>query len=155
MVRAAADFIAGNRRGEPRRARAAAPRPGVLTVLRLDHGRGLRFPRLLHFYWAARGVGANSAAIPQVDGKPAFKPTKAATAAVGLVLLATSAIVLLQVQPLIAGAAAVLVLRAIGDFRLVGFFKRVRGSRFARLDTLLYSPLCLALGAALALQAAG
>jgi len=31
----------------------------------------------------------------------------------------------------------------------------VRGSRFARMDTLLYSPLCLALGAALALLAAG
>jgi hypothetical protein len=113
------------------------------------------FLALLHFYWAGRGVGANSAAIPQVDGKPAFKPSRAATAAVGLLLLATSAIVLLQVQMLIAGAAAVLVMRAIGDFRLVGFFKRERGSRFARLDTLLYSPLCLALGAALALQAAG
>lgn len=66
----------------------------------------------------------------------------------------TAAIVLLQVRPLIAGAAAVLVLRAVGDFRLVGFFKRIRGSRFARLDTLLYSPLCFALGAALALMAA-
>jgi fatty acid desaturase len=126
-----------------------------LTVLAPITAAVFAFLALLHFYWAARGVDANSAAIPQVDGKPAFKPTKAATAAVGLVLLATSAIVLLQVQPLIAGAAAVLVLRAIGDFRLVGFFKRVRGSRFARLDTLLYSPLCLVLGAALALQAAG
>jgi len=43
--------------------------------------------------------------------------------------------------------ALVLLLRAIGDFRLVGFFKRIRGSRFARLDTVLYSPLCLALSA--------
>jgi len=110
---------------------------------------------LLHFYWAARGVSGNSAAIPEIDGRPVFKPTKAATAAVGLTLLGTGAIVLLQAKPLLAGAAAVLILRAIGDFRLVGFFKRVRGSRFARLDTLLYSPLCLALGAALALQAAG
>jgi Protein of unknown function (DUF3995) len=112
------------------------------------------FLGLLHFYWALKGVSGNSAAIPQVNGAPAFRPTKAATAAVGLALLATAAIVLLQVQLLIAGAAAVLMLRAIGDFRLVGFFKRVRGSRFARLDTLLYSPLCLALGAALAVLAA-
>jgi len=114
------------------------------------------FLGLLHFYWAlgrAGGTG-NSAAIPEIDGVPAFKPSKAATAAVGLLLLATAAIVLLQVRLLISGAAAVLVLRAIGDFRLVGFFKRVRDSRFARLDTLLYSPLCLALGAALAIQAA-
>jgi Protein of unknown function (DUF3995) len=109
---------------------------------------------LLHFYWALRGVSGNSAAIPQVNGVPAFKPSKAATAAVGLALLGTAAIVLMHVELLIAGAAAVLVLRAIGDFRLVGFFKRVRDSRFARMDTLLYSPLCLALGAALAALAA-
>lgn len=110
---------------------------------------------LLHFYWALRGGSGNGAAIPEIDGVPAFTPTKAATVAVGLVLLFTAAIVLLRVELLMAGAAGVLVLRAIGDFRLVGFFKRVRGSRFARLDTLLYSPLCLALGTALALLAAG
>lgn len=111
---------------------------------------------LLHFYWALRGVGAGagSAAIPEVEGAPAFRPSKAATAAVGLVLLFTAAIVLLRIEPLLYGAAAVLALRAVGDFRLVGFFKRVRGSRFSRLDTLLYSPLCLALGLALAWLAA-
>jgi len=109
----------------------------------------------LHFYWAAFGTGEGSAAIPEVDGVPAFKPSKAGTAAVGLVLLAAAAIVLLRVELLLAGAAAVLVLRAIGDFRLVGFFKRVKGSKFSRMDTLLYSPLCLALGAALAVLAAG
>jgi hypothetical protein len=49
--------------------------------------------------------------------------------------------------------AALFLLRGIGDFRLVGFFKRVRGTRFARRDTRLYSPLCLAL--ALAVVAAG
>jgi hypothetical protein len=37
-------------------------------------------------------------------------------------------------------------LRSVGDFRLVGFFKRVRGTRFARYDSLLFSPLSLALG---------
>lgn len=112
------------------------------------------FLALLHFYWAARGVSGNSAAIPEVNGVPAFKPSRAGTAAVGLVLLTTATIVLLDVQLLIAGAAAVLVLRAIGDFRLVGFFKRPNPSRFARMDTRYYSPLCLALGAALAALAA-
>jgi Protein of unknown function (DUF3995) len=41
---------------------------------------------------------------------------------------------------------AVFVLRALGDFRLMGFFKSVRGTRFAVRDTWLYSPLCLLLG---------
>ena len=39
----------------------------------------------------------------------------------------------------------ILLPRAVGEFRLVGFFKRVRGSGCARLDTFVYSPLCLAL----------
>ena len=46
--------------------------------------------------------------------------------------------------------AAGLLARAVGEFKYVGFFKRVRGSRFARLDTLLYSPLCLLLSAGVA-----
>jgi len=43
----------------------------------------------------------------------------------------------------------VLLARAVGDFKYVGFFKTVRASRFAVLDTWFYSPLCalLALGA--------
>ena len=44
--------------------------------------------------------------------------------------------------------ALALIGRAIGDFRLVGFFKRVRGSNFARMDTAVYAPLCLLLGVA-------
>ena len=43
--------------------------------------------------------------------------------------------------------------RAIGEFRYVGFFKRVVGSRFATLDTFVYSPLCLALAIGVALVA--
>jgi hypothetical protein len=44
---------------------------------------------------------------------------------------------------------AVFVGRAVGDFRTVGFFKRVRGTLFARRDSLLYSPLCVALATGL------
>ncbi len=115
------------------------------------------FLALLHFYWALGGAGGtgSSAAIPEINGVPVFKPSKAGTAAVGLVLLGTAAIVLMHVELLIAGAAIALILRAIGDFRLVGFFKRPNNSRFARMDTRYYSPFCLALGAALAAIAAG
>ena len=41
--------------------------------------------------------------------------------------------------------AGLFLLRTIGDFRYVGFFKRVREGRFAHLDTRFYSPLCLLL----------
>jgi hypothetical protein len=50
---------------------------------------------------------------------------------------------------------AVFGLRAIGDFRYLGFFKRVTGTRFARADTLVYSPLCAGLAAMTAVVAVG
>jgi hypothetical protein len=37
-------------------------------------------------------------------------------------------------------------LRALGDLRLVGFTKRVRGTKFAQWDDAVFSPLCLLLG---------
>ena len=37
-------------------------------------------------------------------------------------------------------------LRTIGDFRYVGFFKSVTDTNFARWDTILFSPLCLFIG---------
>jgi hypothetical protein len=39
--------------------------------------------------------------------------------------------------------AVILLVHAIGDFRVVGFFRRICDTRFARLDTTVYSPLCL------------
>jgi hypothetical protein len=49
--------------------------------------------------------------------------------------------------------AAGLFARAVGDFRFLGFFKRVRGTRFATLDYFLYSPICLLLAAGVTLIA--
>jgi hypothetical protein len=49
--------------------------------------------------------------------------------------------------------AAVFALRAIGDFRYVGFFKRVRNTGFARLDTRAYSPLCAGLAVLIGITA--
>lgn len=112
---------------------------------------------LLHFYWLLGGRVGLLAAIPEIDGKPAFQPSVIATlvVAIGLalcaLLLAATAGVLTLPLPssvlswLTRALALILLLRSIGDFRLVGFFKRIRNSRFARLDTAVYSPLCLAL----------
>jgi uncharacterized protein DUF3995 len=106
-----------------------------------------------------------TAAVPHVGGRPAFVPSKIGTLAVALVLGGCAVLVLWRIGLLDAIApgplsragtgilAVLLVLRAIGEFRLVGFFKRTRDSTFARLDTWLYSPLCAALGAACALIA--
>lgn len=46
-----------------------------------------------------------------------------------------------------------LLARAVGEFKYLGFFKRVRGTKFATLDTLVYSPLCLLLAVGVAVVA--
>lgn len=117
---------------------------------------------LLHAYWAFGGSTGNAAAIPHVDGAPAFRPTKLATLVVAGALIAAALMlaVLGRLLPTPVPAsllawpsgclALVLFARGIGDFRLVGLFKRPGDSVFARLDTLVYSPLCFLLAAAIA-----
>ena len=124
----------------------------VFTGLGLWHVR-------MAFSLSTASPGETSA-VPSVDGKPLFVPSTRATLAVAVVLTLFAALVLATAGILTTGIpgpvlvwlsyslAAVLLARAVGEFRYVGFFKRVRGSRFAKMDTLVYSPLCvlLALG---------
>ncbi len=112
---------------------------------------------LIHIYWLFGRRAGQRAAIPEIDGKPVFQPSTLSTlvVAMGLALCAvviagTAGMLALPLsQTILAwltrGLAVVLLLRAIGDFRLVGFFKRIHHTCFARLDTAVYSPLCLAL----------
>lgn len=39
----------------------------------------------------------------------------------------------------------IFIIRAIGDFKYVGFFKSIKSTDFGKLDTKLFSPLCLLL----------
>ncbi len=122
----------------------------------------LLFLAVVHLYWAAGGGAGATGAVPEVDGEPAFVPRTIDTLAVALALTLGALVVLGRASLWQPGWAAPLVFRggvwlltvvflfrSIGDFRLVGFFKRVRGTRFARRDTLIYSPICFVLGVAL------
>lgn len=111
----------------------------------------------LHVAWAF-GVGRGRlAAIPQIDGRPAFNPGRGVTLLVagalgvlGLLFLSLGGFVTLPGAPTLAlAAAAVFALRTVGDFRTVGLFKRPARNAFARNDALLYTPLCFSLAAAL------
>ena len=113
-----------------------------------------------------RAGSRESGAVPSVGGKPLFVPSRHATLAVAVVLAlfaglvaATAGLVSLALPPVLLSwmsyaLALGLLARAIGEFKYVGFFKRVRGSRFATLDTFVYSPLCLLLAAGVATVAA-
>ncbi|RQR65828.1 DUF3995 domain-containing protein [Burkholderia sp. Bp9126] len=116
---------------------------------------------LVHLYWACGGRLGKRAAIPERDGEPVLRPSRAGTFAVAVALAVSACVVAARAGwlpaphsgALAAGTivlALIFAVRAVGDFRYVGFFKRIRGSRFARLDTLCYSPLCAALSLSIA-----
>ena len=127
----------------------------VIDVLGMGAATVLAGLSALHLHWAFGGRRGGSAVVPTVDGRPLLSPSRAATLIVAA-LLAVGALLL------VGGVAGwsppvgyrvgcgvvgfVLLARALGDRRYVGFLKRERGTEFARRDTVLYSPLCLALG---------
>lgn len=121
---------------------------------------------LWHFYMALVPPSGKGGAVPSENGKPLFMPSAGATVAVGVVLALFAALVAANAGIFSIGVprfalswlsyalALGLLARAIGEFRHVGFFKRNRGSRFATLDTFVYSPLCVLLSAGVATVAA-
>ncbi|MBG9456230.1 membrane protein [Lysinibacillus sphaericus] len=120
----------------------------------------LWFISLLHINWAFGGRWGSAAAIPVKEGeqKPAFTPKKWGTLFVAILILLAGVIIVVQggyLQGFQANGLSklgsivctfVFIIRAIGDFKYVGFFKKIKHSQFARYDTWLYSPLCLFFG---------
>ena len=108
-----------------------------------------------HFYRAAGGTWGKAVAVPQRGERPVFRPSFAATLAVAILLAAAALLVVAELKtwekPGInqltrwanLAMAAIFGLRAVGDTKWVGFFKRVRGTSFANLDVWVYSPLCV------------
>lgn len=120
---------------------------------------------MLHLYWVFGGRALKLGAVPQVAGRPAFVPSPGMTLGVALALSTCALLVAGTVGWLpipipqrffcwlVFALALVFLARAIGDFRLVGFFKKTQYSVFARLDTRVFSPLCLAIALGLLLVA--
>jgi hypothetical protein len=114
---------------------------------------------VLHVSWAFGARWGADVAIPTVGGRPAFQPGRAGTLAVALLLVVAAGTIAARSWAVAGGESvaplarvgvwtlcAVFGLRAVGNFGTFGFFKTVRDTTFARYDTLLFSPLCLALG---------
>ena len=110
----------------------------------------------IHFNWVFGGKWGFDKVIPSdIHGNKIFAPKTVESLAVGIVLLLMGVFYLtyskkstfkilnkfnniaLWIIPII------FLLRAIGDFKYVGFFKQIKGTEFANLDTMVFSPLCL------------
>ncbi|MFF2092725.1 DUF3995 domain-containing protein [Paenibacillus sp. NPDC058174] len=113
----------------------------------------------IHLYWVAGGRRGLLAAIPSDGSNIKFQPTKIATSVVagalalaGLFVIELGEVMERLIFPewlfryggwMLSG---VFLLRTVGDFRWIGFFKKQKETSFAKWDTLLYSPLCLFIG---------
>jgi len=113
----------------------------------------------IHFYWIFGGKWGLENALPtNENGKDVLKPNKFATLIVGTGLtifgvfyLFTSGLVNVQMPSWVLTyggwiVPTIFMLRAIGDFKYVGFFKRIKHTDFGRMDSKLFSPLCLTIG---------
>ncbi|MEQ8905863.1 DUF3995 domain-containing protein [Ekhidna sp.] len=111
---------------------------------------------LLHFSWAMGGSWGFEASIPKTtDGEWVMKPKKTDSAIVGLGLLLFAIFYLIradhipfELPPWAVNIAewlipSIFLFRAIGDFKYVGFFKKVKTTEFARNDSNFFSPLCI------------
>lgn len=111
---------------------------------------------MLHFYWAFGGVLWYNDVLPtSSNGLHRMNPSTTAglIIAFGLLLLALITVgnqglfdryikrKYFRYGTLI--IAIIFFLRAIGDFRFIGFFKTVKSTRFGINDTQIFSPLCL------------
>jgi len=109
-----------------------------------------------HFYWLFGGIFGIRQAVPTKEKGLELVPIpKFATLLVALILslfglLYLNKIVLInnsnQFTNMLYWAVPILFLiRAIGEFNYVGFFKKINETEFAKADTKLYSPLCLSI----------
>ena len=117
---------------------------------------------LLHVRWAFGGHAEGAAVPSRPDGTPLFRPGPLASLSVASALALAAALVLARGDLLPAfasprviglgtwGIALAFAARAVGEFRYVGLFRRVRDTPFAKWDARLFTPLCavLAVGTA-------
>ncbi|WP_194766205.1 DUF3995 domain-containing protein [Tamlana sp. I1] len=114
---------------------------------------------LIHFNWFFGGKFGFAEALPTKEtGERVLNPKKidSAIVAIGLTLfgmfyILKSGLVPWQLpQGIIKYASWIIplifILRALGEFKYVGFFKTVKNTTFAKYDTKFYSPLCAIIG---------
>ena len=114
---------------------------------------------MIHLNWVIGGKFGYVESLPtKENGERVLNPKKIDSAIIGIGLIAFGIFYMIEsglieynlpewiikygswIIPII------FLLRAVGEFKYVGFFKSVRKTEFGKLDTKLFSPLCLTIG---------
>ena len=114
---------------------------------------------IIHFYWAFGGkIGLENAIPRRANNEKIINPTIISSSIVGIVLLIfgfiniiKTKIIEIELPEIIENyclwfIAILFILRAIGDFKYIGVFKKITKTKFSRMDTKVYSPLFLFIG---------
>ncbi|MEP6951943.1 MAG: DUF3995 domain-containing protein [Ginsengibacter sp.] len=110
----------------------------------------------IHVYWGIGGKWGVDSTIPtKENNKKVINPGPFECFVVALGLIGFGAFCLIKAGVIVFHLPrwllnyglwiiiAIFLLRAIGEFRYVGFFKKVNTTKFGKMDTKYYSPLCL------------
>lgn len=114
---------------------------------------------VIHFIWAFGVQWGFDIALPtKENGERTINPGSIECVIVGLGLSAFALFYILQLNIIQLNLPnwifnfggwlipSIFILRAIGDFKYIGFFKKTRETNFGQMDTKYYSPLCLLIG---------
>ena len=114
---------------------------------------------VIHFYWGLGGKSGVDASVPTNErNEKLMSPKMPESLIVAFGLLFFAFVISVKstlINTRLPGwlmdygtwiIAAIFLLRALGDFRYVGFFKKVRSTKFGKSDSMYYSPLCLIIG---------
>lgn len=117
------------------------------------------FLSAIHFYWGFGGTWAIKGSIPtKENNEKVINPKFFACFTMGFIFLSFGFFVLAKSRILSFrfpgwlmeygtwGLCLLFMMRAIGEFKYVGFFKKIKSTEFAQMDTKYYSPLCLVVG---------
>lgn len=128
----------------------------MINILSIVNAVILALLGVLHLYWAVGGQWAADNALPKkASGERLFTPKAVDCIAVAMALTIFALFFLIHALILnitlpnwlwqngLWFLGGIFLLRAVGDFRYVGFTKKIKNNTFASMDTTYYSPLCL------------
>jgi hypothetical protein len=130
--------------------------PRALTIPVLINTLIFLLLSMLHFYWSFGGELWYDEVLPtSSNGLHKLTPGPAAALVVSFGLLCFAIVTagnlglfnrymkMVYFRYGVLTIAVVFALRAVGDFKFIGFFKTVQSTKFALNDTIFFSPLCL------------
>ena len=110
---------------------------------------------IIHFNWAIGGTYGFDIALPTTEsGTRVLNPGRISCTIVGiglstfaLLYLIKAGMIEINIPSIILKITgwvipSIFLIRAIGDFNYVGFFKKLKNTTFGKMDSKLYSPLC-------------